>query len=183
VENMVAHLQSAFGMVPGYRSNISSLNLAAMPSSAKEFAITLLQRIADQLPSDFSGLGIVFYENLEKLPFISLEVLSRDQIHLPVRGIEAIASTLASVSSSSSGWHDGFHFVDTSKQQLTHLAQFLSPPLPEPKTSAPKASGARHMTAMLAARINGIAGIGILTQSSELVFFDHRAQTIRIATK
>ncbi|HZW14456.1 MAG TPA: hypothetical protein VFF81_14850 [Noviherbaspirillum sp.] len=163
--------------------HIPNLDLATMTSPVQEFAITLLQRIAHQLPSDFSGLGVVFYDHLEALPFIALEVLSRDQIRLPVNGMGAIASTLASVSSSSSGWHDGFHFVDISKQQLTHLAQFLSPPLPKPNVPTPKASGARHMTAMLATRINGIAGIGILTNNNELAFFDHGMQTLRVTVQ
>jgi hypothetical protein len=163
--------------------HIPGLSLATMPTSAQEFATTLLQCIALQLPSDFAGLGVVFYEHLEALPFIPLEVLPREQIRLPVNGLESIASTLASASSLNSGWHDGFHFVDISKQQLTHLAQFLSPPLPQPGEPLPRASGARHMTAMLATKVEGIVGIGLLTHGNELVFFDRGAQTLRVSVQ
>lgn len=150
-----------------------------MSSPVQEFAATLLRHIALQLPTDFTGLGVVFYENLDALPFIALEVSAGQKIRLPVNGLKDIASTLAWASSATSDWHDGFHFVDVSKQQLTHLAQFLSPPLPQNGEPAPKASGARHMTAMLSTRVEGIVGIGLLTHGHELAFFERGAQTLR----
>lgn len=150
-----------------------------MSSPAQEFAAAMLRQTALQLPADFTGLGVVFYESLNALPFIALEVSAGQQIRLPVNGLKNIASTLALASSATSGWHDGFHFIDVSKQQLTHLAQFLSPPLPQIGEPTPKASGARHMTAMLSTRVEGIVGIGLLTNGHELAFFERGEQTLR----
>lgn len=150
-----------------------------MASPVQQFAAALLRHIALQLPNDFTGLGVVFYEDLSALPFIALDISTGQKIRLPVNGLKDIASTLARASSATSDWHDGFHFVDVSKQQLTHLAQFLSPPLPQNGEPAPKASGARHMTAMLSTKVEGIVGIGLLTHGHELAFFERGAQTFR----
>jgi hypothetical protein len=154
-----------------------------MSSSTQEFATTLLRCVALQLPTDFTGVGVVFYENLDALPFLGLEVFPAQQFRLPVNGLESIASTLACASSAKSGWHDGFHFVDVSGQQLTHLAQFISPPLPPTNESVPKASGARHMTAMLATKVEGIVGIGVLTHGHELAYFERGVQTLRVTVQ
>jgi hypothetical protein len=151
-----------------------------MPSPVQELATNLLRAIAAQRPSDFTGLGIVFYEHLDALPHIQLALPPQIPMSLPVSGLEAMASALAFASRTSSGCHDGFHFVDVSSRCLTHLAQYLSPPLPPQNSPTPKASGARHMTAYLATRIAGIAGVGILTNSNEMVFFDSDAQTPRV---
>lgn len=154
-----------------------------MSLSIQEFAASLLRQVARQLPTDFTGLGVVFYEKLDALPFIGLEVSPSQQFLLPVNGLVGIASALALASSAKSGWHDGFHFVDVSTQQLTHLAQFISPPLPRTGEPAPKAAGARHMTAVLATRVKGIVGIGVLTQGHELAFFERGVQTLRVAVQ
>ena len=65
-------------------------------------AFELLEQIAGCRPADFCGLGVVFYLHLEALPRLGLG----DQYHhipaLPVSGLVAIASTLASISSASS---------------------------------------------------------------------------------
>jgi hypothetical protein len=70
---------------------------------------------------------------------------------------------LARTARLSSPWHDGFHFVHTGSPSLTHLCQFIAPPLPNPAAPPPRASGARHMTALLASKVVGIAAIGLLT--------------------
>lgn len=150
-----------------------------MPSSISGFATRLLSCVAHQRPSDFTGLGVVFYENLNALPFVGLHVPSDHQIQLPVTDLDEIATVLAAASSASSAWHDGFHFVDGRVQALTHLAQYLSPPIPMERNAVPLATGARHMTAMLASKVDGILGVGLLTQHGEVTFFEHGLQTLR----
>jgi len=154
-----------------------------MPSSTKRFAAKLLSHVARRRPDDFTGLGVVFYENLETLPFIGLHVLSEHQIALPVTDLEEIAMQLAAASSASSAWHDGFHFVDGHTRTLTHLAQFLSPPIPVERADAPLAAGARHMTAMLASKVKGILGVGLLAQDGEVTLFENGLQTLRETTR
>lgn len=144
---------------------------SAMESSTQRFALGVLRAASVQLPDDFAGLGVIFYVSLEDLPFLGLDVPSVAAVHLPVLGDAAIATALAQVSSVRSDWHDGFHFVDVKREALSHLAQFVSPPLPHVLLSAPVAAGARHMTAALASRVQGILGCGILNARSELSYF------------
>lgn len=156
-----------------------------MPSSINRFAAKLLSDVARQRPDDFTGLGVVFYEDLKALPFIGLHVLSDHQIDLPVTDLGEISTQLAAASSASSAWHDGFHFVDGRARTLTHLAQFLSPPIPMPteRADAPLATGARHMTAMLASQLPGILGVGLLAQDGEITLFENGMQTLRETTR
>lgn len=126
-------------------------------------ALHLLRHAAPKLPSDFVGLGIVLYDSLTALPHLQLEVEGDEHFDLPVQGAELISDVLARTARLSSPWHDGFHFVHAGSASLTHLCQFIAPPLPSMADAAPHASGARHMTALLASRVAGIVAIGLLT--------------------
>jgi len=138
-------------------------------------AFDLLERTAEHRPADFGGLGVVFYWHLEALPRLALG----DQDHLvpalPVSGLGAIASTLAGISSVSSPWHDGFHLVDLSGPALTHASQYLAPPidlLGATDIGLSRATGARHMTALLVSQLEGVACVGLLTTHGEATVFE-----------
>ena len=132
--------------------------------SSKSFsALHLLRHTAPKLPSDFAGLGIVLYDSLMALPHLQLEVEGDERFDLPVQGLDLISDVLTRTARLSSSWHDGFHFVHAGSASLTHLCQFIAPPLPRVSDAAPRASGARHMTALLASRVTGIVAIGLLT--------------------
>lgn len=62
----------------------------------------------------------------------------------------------------SSAWHDGFHFVCAGTTTLTHLCQFIAPPLPGVADATPRASGARH-DGVAGIEVAGIAASGLLT--------------------
>ena len=126
-------------------------------------ALHLLRHAAPKLPSDFAGLGIVFYDSLMALPHLQLEIVGDEHFDLPVQGLELICNVLARTARLSSPWHDGFHFVHAGSGSLTHLCQFIAPPLPNVSDVAPRARGARHMTALLASQVSGITSIGLLT--------------------
>lgn len=134
-----------------------------MPSLSAFSALQLLRKTAPRLASDFAGLGIVFYDSLTALPHLQLEVGGDERFDLPVLGLEPISQVFARTARQSSAWHDGFHFVCADTAKLTHLCQFIAPPLPTEGEPAPQASGARHMTALLASKVAGIAAIGLLT--------------------
>lgn len=135
-----------------------------MHSSQTFCALDLLRHAAPKLPSDFAGLGIVFYDSLKALPHLQLEVVGNERFDLPVQGGELICDVLVRTARISSPWHDGFHFVHAGSVSLTHLCQFIAPPLPNVSDATPRASGARHMTALLASQVDGIVAIGLLTQ-------------------
>lgn len=147
----------------GRLSGYHCVELSPLHTSQVFSAIHLLRHVGSKLSSDFSGLGIVFYDSLRALPHLQLEVVGDERFDLPVLGLEPICEVLARTARQSSAWHDGFHFVCRGTMTLTHLCQFIAPPLPGGGDAAPRASGARHMTALLASKVAGIAAIGLLT--------------------
>ena len=145
------------------RRLFSCVETLTLPSFQAFSALQLLRGAAPRIANDFAGLGIDFYNSLAALPHLQLEVGSDERFELPVEGLDPICDVLARTARRSSRWHDGFHFVRSSSTSLTHLCQFIAPPLPNASDAAPRASGARHMTALLASKVAGIEAIGLLT--------------------
>lgn len=149
-----------------------------MPSLQAFSALELLRNTATRLASDFAGLGIVFYDSLAALPHLRLEVGGDERFDLPVSGLQSICEVFARTARQSSAWHDGFHFVCAGTTTLTHLCQFIAPPLPRVTDTAPRASGARHMTALLASKVEGIAVIGLLTRERAASIYEAGRLTV-----
>ena len=145
--------------------------------------VRLLTRAATQLSDDFSGLGIVFYDSLAELPFLPLDVSGDENIDLPVSGLDSVCDLLLRTARTSSPWHDGFHFVHAGSLSLTHLSQFVAPPLPDDCDQLPHASGARHMTALLASRVSGIVTVGLLTQEQVVSIYESGELTLQKSLK
>lgn len=151
------------------------------PSPQALLTLQLLTLATPKLSDDFSGLGIVFYNSLAALPFLPLEITGSESFDLPVSDISVISDVLARTARRSSHWHDGFHFVQTGSVCLTHLCQFIAPPLPNTGDALPRASGARHMTALLASRVSGIVTVGLLTQDRVVSIYESGALTLNDA--
>ena len=125
---------------------------------------------------DFSGIGLVFYEDLAYLPHLQLTDGYVDSD--PRRLVEVdLAIALSSISVMSSPLHDGFHFVDVRRWQLTHLSQFISPPIPSDATQRFHGNGARLMAALLTSLLPGIACVGLVTHGGEIHLFSHGNDT------
>lgn len=121
----------------------------------------------------FAGTGVVFYTPPLDLPLASLGRLSTAKPLLPVHGAREIATTLASVSDRASPWHDGFHLVNAQSLALTHIAQFIAPPLnhvPDIATDA-QPTGARQMTALLTSRLACVVSVALLSAAGEISFY------------
>ena len=103
---------------------------------------------------------------------------------LPTSGLEAIALMLANVSDQASLWHDGFHLIDMSSQSLTHISQFIAPPLNSLlQLLENRPNGARQMTALLTSMIPGIAYVGVLSTSAEIVVYENGTVLARATEK
>lgn len=142
-------------------------------SAALAFAV--LEQIAKRRPADFCGLGVVFYRQLDSLPMLPLGDQDHCNLALPIGGVDAIASTLAQVSGASSPWHDGFHLVALNGPALTHVSQYLAPPIGTRCATGfggQRPTGARHMTALLVSQLEGIACVGLLTNHAEATVFE-----------
>ncbi|WP_150601535.1 hypothetical protein [Pseudomonas fluorescens] len=64
--------------------------------------------------------------------------------------------------------------IDMKSQTLTHLSQFLAPPL-EVLARLPedRPNGARQMTALLTSLIPGITYVGVLSTGDEIVVYEN----------
>ena len=120
--------------------------------------------------AEFTGLGIVFYKSLNNLPYLTLheKKLSSDLC------FSDINKTLLTISEYSSPYHDGFHFIDIQAMEITHISQYISPPIElindlNLETVIP--CGAREMTAFLTSKINGILYVGLISSDKNIKIF------------
>lgn len=121
--------------------------------------------------ADFSGLGVVFYLPPLRLPAVSL---GRGILpDLPITGVPSIVAALAQLSDKKSAWHDGFHLVDAQLGAITHIAQFIAPPLGPAQRIAPQGrpTGARQMTALLTSTLPGVFAVALLTAADEILVY------------
>jgi hypothetical protein len=122
---------------------------------------------------DFAGLGLIFYGDLSALPHMKLRGAPERRPSLPIHGLEAIADVVAAASAAASPWHDGFHLIDLSAKALTHLSQFISPPIAGLSSlmHADLPPGARQATALLASHIPGIGCVGLLNVAGRVAIY------------
>jgi len=143
-----------------------------MKPEENHFPTDLLNQLKAWRSDSFTGAGIVFYSALKALPNAALGNPLTPKPQLPITGIDAIASTLSDISDSASPWHDGFHMVDIRSHTLTHLSQFLAPPLENlPYLPESRPSGARLMTAMITSMVDGIDCVGVLSTSGDVIIY------------
>ena len=138
----------------------------------------LLGQVQSHATHAFSGLGLIFYSSLADLPIVALGDQALFPQTLPVADRRTMASLLAEISTLTSPWHDGFHLIDASSFALTHISQFLSPPveLLRQSNSQGLPLGARHMAAMAGSRIASVSYTALLSnKGAPAVFQQGRA--------
>ena len=154
-----------------------------MNCKTSDFPLTLLKLINANRKQQFTGVGIVFYNDLQFLPVAELGSTATPKPPLPVSQIDTIARTLAVLSDLQSPWHDGFHLINSDSQALTHISQFLAPPLDHlPDNKSPRPFGARLMTAMLSSMVIGIDCIGVLNMSGDIIIYKNGKVSTKAAT-
>lgn len=119
---------------------------------------------------EFTGLGIIFYKSLNNLPYLTLHEnkLSSDVC------FSDLIKTLLKISEYSSPYHDGFHFIDVQTMEITHISQYISPPVElinDLNLEAIIPCGAREMTAFLTSKINGILYVGLISSDKIIKIF------------
>ena len=144
---------------------------------------SLLDSVRARRTSGFAGLGLIYYRSIRDLPILALGDTSLDTPTLPIGSASAIANALVEVSDRSSSWHDGFHLIDARSGALTHLSQFISPPLDVQLAGLRsfKPSGAREMAAMLASQIEAVESVAVLGSDGEARVFREGALIPRAA--
>lgn len=142
----------------------------AVKANAISRAEQILRAVADLRSEDFAGVGVVFYECLAQLPHLQLTNGSVKADPGRFADVD-LASALSSLSAIASPLHDGFHFVDARSWHLTHLSQFISPPIPHNAEQQLHGAGARLMAALLASLQPGIVCVGLVSQGGEVHIF------------
>lgn len=142
-------------------------------SMVDDIVIEVMRELKCLRTPGFAGIGVVFYKPPLELPLASLGRSSTTKPLLPVHGVREIATTLAAVSDRASPWHDGFHLVDAQSLALTHIAQFIAPPLNHVPDIASDAqpTGARQMTALLTSRLPCVISVALLSAAGETSFY------------
>lgn len=134
-----------------------------------------LQELAANRPDDFVGLGVIAYLTLEGLPVAPLGAIESTQPELPIYGEANVMKVLATLATRRSGRHDGFHLIDAGRGALTHVAQFVSPPLEAAliSGSANWPSGARQMTALLISLMPQVVFSAVVTADGEVQLYEN----------
>lgn len=139
----------------------------------------LLGQVQSHATHAFSGLGLIFYSSLADLPIVALGNQSLYPRALPVADRLTLASLLAEISTFSSPWHDGFHLIDANSFALTHISQFLSPPVELLRQSSSQGFpvGARHMAALAGSKIASVSYTALLSNKGVPAVF-HRGRSL-----
>lgn len=115
----------------------------------------------------FSGLGLVFYSGEMRLPVVNLADQGAFKPALPVVGWRNMQAVLIEICSVASPWHDGFHLISVDPTSLTHVSQFVAPPLDliEAAIRNEMPSGARLAATKAVSKIHGVEFAMLLGKS------------------
>lgn len=127
------------------------------------------QCLSEEVPSDFSGFGVVIYRGLvTDLPISPL--VENSLVTPPINHDSEIAKLLVSLSRYSDVRHDGFHFVHQD-DGLTRFSLFVSPPIPVCYKPTHYDRGARHRSAELISRMVTIEAVVVVEKSKNMLLF------------
>lgn len=128
------------------------------------------------IPQDFSGLGVVVYRGcFESLPVSPL--LQKSEIEPTIDESACIARFLLSISQYSNIQHDGFHFIHELKG-LTHVCQFVSPPIPPEHKPKQYGVGARYRSAELTSLLDSISAVLVVERNGNIRTFVNGMMTL-----
>ncbi|HDZ3763822.1 diadenylate cyclase [Vibrio cincinnatiensis] len=136
-------------------------------SNLFEQLVKTLQRVKQRATSDFSGVGIVVYNNSKNIPIFPLRA-SKFKTNP-----NNLVDDLLKISSYHSEYHDGFHFI-SENFVLTHTSQYFSPPIvSDAEVDYSHQFGGRFMAAMFGSYLQDILLIGILTKDNGITIFNN----------
>lgn len=139
---------------------------------AKIRAARLLRIISDSGSIDFAGAGLIIYRDIRALAHIALRDNSLDAEFKNSVGEQAVANAIKNIANINSPWHDGFLFIRSDDFELTHIAQYVSPPIPRGIKFTASGFGARRMTAVLSSLVTGIELTVVLSRHGEVMVFE-----------
>lgn len=138
-----------------------------------EKLIDILREVVKLSGKDFSGVGVIVWNEEFDLPIFPLRV------NVKIPNNEKLEINLAQISSLSSDLHDGFHIL-TSTLKLVRVAQYFSPPIVHDiRLNRERRFGGRYLAALFGSKIPGVVlsavaspalGIAIFKNGQEVYF-------------
>ncbi|HII4315990.1 TPA: hypothetical protein ACY4QE_001996 [Vibrio parahaemolyticus] len=129
--------------------------------------VDTLTQVKHLAKHDFSGIGLVIYEDIKNIPIFPLQ-----QKNFKTNP-NNLVSDLLEISSYGSEYHDGFHFI-SEDFEMSHVAQYFSPPIiSNADVDYSKVLGGRFMAALFGSYVKGVLLTGILTRGNGIIIFEH----------
>lgn len=138
----------------------------------EEWVTRLFRLLSGDVPSSFEGVGLVVYHPPMVLPVTPLVPIARMPANKAI-DVEGSAGFLRSLAASPENLHDGFHLIDAQRLVITHICQYVAPPIPPmmPSQALPYPVGARYMTALLASLLPTVVLTATLNAREGAVLF------------
>lgn len=129
----------------------------------------LLKKIAEAAGNDFSGVGIIVYD--EDVFDENRHCDLRPDVHCPHLHVadEQMVTYLLGISAYGHALHDGFHMVNK-EGYLTHVAQYFVPPIVK-ELSPNQEHGVRLYSSMCGSMIEGVLFIGMISSNNQVFLF------------
>ncbi len=125
----------------------------------------ILLETASGMGDDFSGFGLILYEEIADIPIFPLREAEFNPLN------EGIVKCLKRMSRLGNEFHDGFHLI-SSEFELTHASQYFSPPIVKDiKVDRSKYFGGRFMAGLFGSLVKGVVMTGIATRGNGIVIF------------
>ncbi|MET0463061.1 MAG: hypothetical protein ABW007_07900 [Chitinophagaceae bacterium] len=128
---------------------------------SEHFLRELLLTLEQTKDESFSGIGLIIYTDFDILPVAPLIDKVPSDYHLPVSGLQNIATFLIRISSFASDYHDGFHLISATELKLTHICQYFSPPISK-NLNTEYFVGGRYRAAQYGSMVNGVELTGVI---------------------
>ena len=123
----------------------------------------LLHDIFAQPTAEFSGIGLVLYNDILSLPVAEL-IPANKSLQLPIADYDKILATLLKISESTHPNHDGFHLISVNNFALTNISQYFATPIVS--TVEPELQhGSRYRSAFYGSFLSGAVACGVLSKN------------------
>ena len=130
-----------------------------------EKLIYILREVVKLSGKDFSGVGVIVWDEEFDLPIFPLRV------NVTIPNHEKLAVNLAQISSLNSVLHDGFHILTTTLK-LVRVAQYFSPPIVHNiRLNRERRFGGRYLAALFGSKIPGVVLSAVATPALGIAIF------------
>jgi hypothetical protein len=137
----------------------------------------LLQRLAKLLISidegrsdNFVGLGLILFDDLNKLPITNISD-NEKELGLPKMQYGDVVQSLLAISDADSVFHDGFHLLNP-ELNLVGVSKYFSTPIVN-EINIRHTYGSRYRTAVYGSCLEGVRYTAVLSNSYGPFIFDN----------